>query len=144
MIEVHKIPGYAIVTGGARGLGEAMVRELASEGYDVVINYVTDKSAPKAEQLASEVRNKYGVGAITVQADVSSYEECRKIVDKGCDAFGDQIAVLVNNAGIMTGKLFHEHQPDGEYTRLISIELMGSMHLTHCVLPHMQPYKNCL
>ena len=142
MIEVHKIPGYAIVTGGARGLGEAMVRELASEGYDVVINYVTDKSAPKAEQLASEVKKKYGTGAITVQADVSSYKECRRIVDEGCNTFGDQVAVLVNNAGIMTGKLFHEHQPDGEYTRLINIELLGSMHLTHCVLPHMQPYKN--
>ena len=42
----------------------------------------------------------------------------------------------------MTGKLFHEHSPDGEYTRLISIELLGSMHLTHCVLPHMQPYRS--
>ena len=40
MIETRKLPGCAIVTGGARGLGEAMVLELASEGYDVVINYV--------------------------------------------------------------------------------------------------------
>ena len=142
MIEVNKIPGYAIVTGGARGLGEAMVIELASEGYDVVINYVTNNSAQKAEALAEKVRKEYGVGAITVQADVAKYDQCKKIVEEGCKAFGDQIAVLVNNAGIMTGKLFHEHQPDGEYTRLIEIELLGSMHLTHCVLPHMQPYRN--
>lgn len=142
MLEVHRIPGYAIVTGGARGLGEAMVVELASEGYDVVINYVTESSAKKAENLAERVRKDYGVRAVTVRADVSSYDECRKIVDTGCRAFGDKIAVLVNNAGIMTGKLFHEHQPDGEYTRLINIELLGSMHLTHCVLPHMQPYRN--
>ena len=52
MIETRKLPGCAIVTGGARGLGEAMVLELASEGYDVVINYVTDKSAGKQTILA--------------------------------------------------------------------------------------------
>ncbi len=142
MIEIHKIPGYAIVTGGARGLGEEMVLELASEGYDVVINYVTDGSAGKAQALAEKVKSEYGVGAICVQADVAEYAECEKIVNEGCKAFGDQIAVLVNNAGIMTGKLFHEHAPNGEYARLIGIELLGSMHLTHCVLPHMQPYRN--
>lgn len=142
MFEIHKLPGYAIVTGAARGLGEAMAEELASEGYDVVINYVTDKSAQKAEKVAQRLRDTYGVGAITVQADVAQYDECKKIVDAGCEAFGDQIAVLVSNAGIMTGKLFHEHEPDGEYTRLINIELLGTMHLTHCALPHMQPYRS--
>ena len=142
MIETRKLPGCAIVTGGARGLGEAMVLELASEGYAVVINSVTDKRAGKAAALAKRVREEFGVGAVTVQADVASYEDCQRIVETGCRAFGDQVGVLVNNAGIMTGKLFHEHSPDGEYTRLISIELLGSMHLTHCVLPHMQPYRS--
>ena len=79
----NKIDGFAIVTGGARGLGEAMVLQLASEGYNVVINHVSDRSAAIAETLAKRCRDEFGVEAITVQADVSDYEQCKKIVEMG-------------------------------------------------------------
>ena len=83
MCMYKKMEGFAIVTGSARGLGAAMIVQLAREGYDVVINYTSEKSAPIAEALAQRVREEFGVGAVTVRADVSEYEQCRKIVDAG-------------------------------------------------------------
>lgn len=137
----NKIDGFAIVTGGARGLGEAMVLQLASEGYDVVINYVSDKSAPVAEDVAKRCKDEFGVGAICVQADVAEYDQCKKIVDAGVAAFGEKIAVLINNAGIQSGQLYHEMSPE-HYVRMIKVELLGTMHCTHLVLPYMRNSKS--
>lgn len=132
-----KINGFALVTGSARGLGAAMVRQLAKDGYDVVINYVSDSSKVKAEEIAEDVKKEYGVGAIVAHGDVSNYENCRKMVDAGIAAFGDKIAVLVNNAGLNNLKRFEDLTPV-EYERIIRVELLGSMNCTHVVLPYMQ------
>lgn len=136
-----KIDGFAIVTGGARGLGAAMVRQLAKEGYDVVINHVSESSGVIAQALADEVKAEYGVGAITFKGDVGSYEVCKNMVEAGVEAFGDKIAVLVNNAGITNATRFDQNTPE-KYERLIRIELLGSMHCTHCVLPYMEKAKD--
>ena len=135
-----KIDGFAIVTGGARGLGAAMVRQLAKEGYDVVINHVSNSSGEVAKALAEEVKAEYGVGAIVFQGDVSSYEVCKNMVEAGVEAFGDKVAVLINNAGITNASRFDQNTPEN-YERLIRIELLGSMHCTHCVLPYMEKAK---
>lgn len=137
----NKIEGFAIVTGGSRGLGAAMAEELAREGYDVVINYVSDKSTPKAQALCEKLECEFGVGAIAVQANVAKYEECKKIVDAGVAAFGGRIAVLINNAGIQSNKPFHELSVS-HYEELIGIELLGAMHLSHIVVPYMRAAKN--
>lgn len=137
----QKIEGFAIVTGGARGLGAAMAEQLASEGYNVVINYVSDRSTPVAEALAKKLREKYAVDVLPFQGDVSSYETCRAMFDAGIAAFGEKVAVLINNAGIQSNKPFEEIAPDA-YQRLISIELFGAMHCTHIALPYMQKAHN--
>lgn len=137
----NKIEGFAIVTGGARGLGAAMIEQLALEGYDVVINYVSDHSTPIAKSLADKVKKEHGVGAITFQGNVKEYSNCKAMVEAGVKAFGDKIAVLVNNAGLQHNKLFQDLTPE-EYTELISVELLGTMHCTHIVLPYMQAAKN--
>lgn len=132
--------GFAIVTGGSRGLGAAMVRQLAREGYDVVINYVSDRSGAIASALAEEVKKEYGVGAITYQGDISSYQNCKNMVEKGVEAFGEKVAVLINNAGIASARRFDESTPE-QYENLVNIELLGSMHCTHVVLPYMEKEK---
>ncbi|MBQ9852145.1 MAG: SDR family NAD(P)-dependent oxidoreductase [Ruminiclostridium sp.] len=136
-----KMEGFAIVTGSARGLGAAMVRQLAKEGYDVVINHVSDSSREIAENLAVEVRREYGVGAIVFQGSIEDYSTCKAMVDAGVEAFGDKIAVLVNNAGIQHSNRFEDMTPE-EYEHLIKVELLGSMHCTHIVLPYMQKVKD--
>ena len=133
----NKIEGFAIVTGGARGLGAAMAEQLAAEGYDLLINYVSDRSKQIADELAARLMEQYGVGVVTFQGNVSSYDTCKAMVEAGVAAFGDKIAVLINNAGIQSNQTFEAMTPE-HYTELINIELLGSMHCTHIVLPYMQ------
>lgn len=128
--------GFSIVTGGSRGIGEAMSLQLASEGYDVVINYVSESSASRTQELVKKIESTYNVKALAVRADVSNYADCKRLVEEGVSKFGEKIAVLVNNAGIANGKSFLEIT-EPEYSRLIGINLTSALHCSHLVLPYM-------
>lgn len=82
----------AIVTGGATGIGAAVVRRLTERGVRCVINYANSRDA--AETLAAELGN----GSIAVQADIADDAQCRALAAAAIDAFG-RIDLLVNNAG---------------------------------------------
>ena len=62
-----------LVTGGAQGIGKAIVLELAKNHYDVVINYLTSNKA--AALLEEEIKKNYDVRVMTIQADVSKEED---------------------------------------------------------------------
>jgi 3-oxoacyl-[acyl-carrier protein] reductase len=87
----------ALVTGGAGGIGGAVVRKLAQAGIGgVAINY--RKSATEAGKLAVELE-RAGVKALTIQADVQSEEQVRGMIDQAGSEFG-RLDILVNNAGV--------------------------------------------
>ncbi|MFI6479168.1 SDR family NAD(P)-dependent oxidoreductase [Nonomuraea sp. NPDC050663] len=81
----------AIVTGGASGIGQATARLLAKDGAHVV---VVDIDGEGAARVAEEI------GGLAVQADVSSPEDCKRVVDTAVERFGG-LHVLFNNAGII-------------------------------------------
>lgn len=87
----------ALVTGASRGIGAAIVRRLAQDGFAVAINYV--KSEDEAQTLAEELR-KQGASVCLVQGDVSRDEDVRRIFDQVAQELG-RIHVLVNNAGVL-------------------------------------------
>ncbi|AOB31720.1 3-ketoacyl-ACP reductase [Bordetella sp. H567] len=87
----------AIVTGSSRGIGAAIAKRLARDGFTVVINYAG--SAAEAEKLAAQIE-KDGGRAITAQADVSDAAAVARLFDAAEAAYGG-VDVLVNNAGIM-------------------------------------------
>ncbi|CAB3922930.1 SDR family oxidoreductase [Achromobacter anxifer] len=87
----------ALVTGGSRGIGAAIVRRLARDGYAVAINYAS--SAAEAEALAGEI-GAAGGRAMAVRADVSKAAEVRAMFDQVEAGLG-RIDVLVNSAGIL-------------------------------------------
>ncbi|MGQ3674761.1 SDR family oxidoreductase [Xanthobacter sp. TB0139] len=87
----------AIVTGGARGIGAAIARRLAADGFHLVINYVGSRQ--KAETLAAEL-GATGRKAMAVRGDVSRAEHVAGLFDAAEQAFGG-VDVLVNNAGIL-------------------------------------------
>ena len=130
----------AIVTGGSRGLGEGMVLKLAQMGYNVVVNFVSENSKVKAEALANRIKNEYGVEGLAVQADVSEYDQCKKLVEATVNKFGNKIDVLVNNAGIDNNLPFIKLTPE-KYTHLINVNLMSYFHCCHLVLPYMLEAK---
>ncbi len=82
----------AIVTGGARGIGKAIVTKLALNGYTVILDY--NKSEKEAKIIEKEFKNIYAI-----KADVSNYEKVKKLVEFTINKFR-RIDLLVNNAGI--------------------------------------------
>lgn len=135
-----KNEGFAIVTGGARGIGKAIVEQLASEGYNIVINFVSDGSQAKAEALIAQIKADYGVEGIAVQADVQYYDSCKKIVDAGVEAFGEKIAILVNNAGTDKGTPFMQNTVE-QMDEMIRVNLNSQLYMSHLVLPAMTTAK---
>ncbi|MDR7948012.1 SDR family oxidoreductase [Achromobacter aegrifaciens] len=87
----------ALVTGGSRGIGAAIVRRLARDGHAVAINYAS--SAAEAEALADEIRAAGG-RALAVRADVSRADQVHAMFDQVEAGLG-RIDVLVNSAGIL-------------------------------------------
>lgn len=126
----------AIITGASRGIGEAMALRLGQMGYNVVINYRSDSSKALTEALIAKLKKEYDVEGVAVQADVSRYEDCEKLVKAAVEAFGEKIDVLVNNAGITNNAPFCE-LPREKYMAVLETNLISAFHMCHFVVPYM-------
>lgn len=134
---MSELEGCALVTGAARGIGAAIVRALAAAGHDVVINYTSEASAQAAAELQAEVEERYGVTALVVRADVSDFEEARRLVEAGVERFG-HIAVLVNNAGINRDGLL-VRMKEQDFDDVVATDLKGVFNMTrHAAKPLMK------
>ncbi|QND12823.1 SDR family oxidoreductase [Rhizobium leguminosarum bv. trifolii] len=111
----------ALVTGASRGIGAAVARRLANDGFTVVINY-SGNAAP-ADELVKEIEQAGGK-ALTAKADVSDAEAVRRMFDAAETAFGG-VDVLVNNAGIMMLSPLAEAD-DANFDRQIGVNLKGT------------------
>ena len=132
--EEAKDRGCALVTGSARGIGAGIVRALAAEGYDVVINHTTDSSAAAAAELAQSVEADFGVSALVVQADVSNFDAAKGLVDVAIARFG-AIQVLVNNAGVNKDGLLMRMKEQA-FDDVIAVDLKGVFNVTrHAIGP---------
>jgi len=120
----------AIVTGGTRGIGRAIVLDLAANGADVVLNY--RKSADLAKELAETIRGM-GRRAMLVQADVSSFDDAQKMVAKVQDEFG-RVDILVNNAGMNWDGVVWK-MTEEQWDRVIDVDLKGTFNYTRAVTP---------
>ncbi len=113
-------PRVALVTGGSRGIGREISRELAKRGFAIAINY--QSRADDALELCEELR-AYGIGCESYSADVADYDQvqtmCREVVSK----FGS-IDVLVNNAGVTRDGLFVMMQ-QRNWDRVMDVNLNG-------------------
>ncbi len=110
----------AIVTGSSRGIGAAVARRLAKDGFSVVVNYAGN--AAEAEAVVGEIK-KGGGNALSIQADVSDPAAMRRMFDQA-GAVSGGVDVLVNNAGIMQLAKISDAD-DGFFDRHIAINLTG-------------------
>ena len=110
----------AIVTGSSRGIGAAVARRLANDGFSVVVNY--SGNAAEAESVVGDIKQGGG-NALSIQADVSDPAAMRRMFDRAAAVSGG-VDVLVNNAGIMQLAKISDAD-DGFFDRHIAINLKG-------------------
>jgi len=115
----------ALVTGGAKGIGRAIARELAKKGFDIAVNY--NSSAAAAEELCAEL-SALGVNARAFKADVSKPDEVKSLFSAISESMGT-VQVLINNAGITRDNLLMRMKEE-EWSDVISANLNSAFYCT--------------
>lgn len=121
-----------LVTGGSRGIGKAISKTFAKDGYNVLINF--NKSENEAKELYT-VLDKKGFSVKLFKADISSREEVENMIDYCIKEFGG-LDVLINNAGISQDKLFTDIT-DEDWDNMMNINLKGSFYCSQVALKYM-------
>lgn len=127
-----------LVTGGTRGIGEAISREFAKKGYNLIINYVN--SNEKAQNLKQELEKEYSIKVLPIQADISNEIAIKNMVDTAIKEFG-KIDVLVNNAGIVIDREFEDRTVE-DWKKTLDINLIAPFVLTKLVGKEMMKQKS--
>lgn len=123
----------AIVTGGSRGIGRAVVELFAELGATVVVNYQKDPGAAEASVRAAQEK---GVDAVSFKADVSDVNEAQQLIDFTKDRF-KRIDVLVCSAGIWEGSPV-ETMTAAMWDRTMEINLKGTWTVCRAAIPEMK------
>jgi len=115
----------ALVTGGGRGIGRAIAKELGKKGFDIAVNY--NSSAAAAEELCEELSG-LGVSARAFKADVSKSDEVSSLFKAIADSMGT-VQVLVNNAGVTRDNLLMRMKEE-EWSDVVAANLNSAFYCT--------------
>lgn len=122
-----------LVTGGAKGIGRAIALELAKQGYDIVINYLT--SQKEAEALQKQIKEIYGVRCMAIPCDVSKEDEVDKMISCIEKKLGGA-DILINNAAVDLSNLFHLKTAE-EFRRTMEVNVVGAFNCSKRVYRYM-------
>ena len=127
----------AMITGATRGIGKQIALTLANEGYNIVLNYRTEND--ELFQAKNEIESK-NVKCLTVQGDVTNFEDCKQMIESAIKEFG-KIDVLVNNAGI-TKDMLLARMKEEDFKQVIDVNLVGTFNMTKNVISYMMKARN--
>jgi 3-oxoacyl-[acyl-carrier protein] reductase len=113
----------AIVTGGSRGIGRAIVLALAEAGFNVTFSYAANQSA--AAEVAQAAK-AFGVECLSIQSDAADVKEAQSLVEQAHKQFG-RIDALVNNAGITRDGLLMR-MSDDDWNNVLDTNLSGAFY----------------
>jgi len=125
----------AIITGASRGIGVALAKRLATDGFAVVINYAN--SAAAAEELAESLKSD-GHKALAVKADIARPDAVTALFDKTIAEFGG-VDVIVNNAGVMTTQPIAE-MSDATFDAMMDINVRGTFNMLREGAKHLRDH----
>lgn len=132
MEEIKEEKKVVLVTGGTRGIGKKTAEKFAKNGYNVIINYVSDNT--DVEKITKEF-NEIGSECLIVKADVSKKADVDNLIKMAIEKF-KKIDVLVNNAGITKDNLLMRMSEE-EFDKVIEINLKGTFLVTKAVSKYM-------
>ena len=127
----------AIVTGGSKGLGEAMAAGLASAGADVLL---ASRNADEVEAAAKQIASDFGHKAVGVAADVTQPDQVKAMTERALSEFG-RIDILINNAGVNIRGPIDELSYE-EFQKVQEINVNGVWLCAKAVVPHMKERKS--
>ena len=136
MMTINKSTRVALVTGGSRGIGRAIVEDLARAGWSVAFTYSQGQAA--AAEVVAGLRQTGG-SVLSCQADARDYERARKVVSEVEESFGP-IDLLVNNAGIKKDSALYRMDPQA-WTDVINTNLGGTFNYCRAVIFGMMKRK---
>lgn len=113
---------FALITGGANGLGENISRYLASKNCNLIITY--NKSKEKAEKLKKELEEKYQVDVLIKRCQLENEDDINKLVDTVKGSF-QGIDYLVNNAAVCFDDLFENKNKEG-FMKTLEVNVVGT------------------
>ena len=126
-----------LITGAAGGIGSAIALELASAGFDIVINYLNSKE--KALILQKEIIEKYQVNCLAIKADVSKEDEVEKMVEE-IESSLKNVDILINNAAIDMPDLFNNKDAE-TFRRILDVNVVGAYNVSKKVAKAMSDNK---
>ncbi|MFN7325744.1 MAG: 3-oxoacyl-[acyl-carrier-protein] reductase [Chitinophagales bacterium] len=121
----------ALVTGGSRGIGEAIVRGFVAQGASVAFTYVSDGSAARSEALAQEL----GTQVRAYKSDAANFEQAAELITKVVADFG-RLDIVVNNAGITRDTLMLR-MTEQQWDEVIDTNLKSVFNMTKQALRHL-------
>ncbi|MED4072398.1 acetoacetyl-CoA reductase [Priestia endophytica] len=122
----------AVVTGGSKGIGASISKELAKNGVKVVVNYNSNKES--AEEIVKQIEAEGGA-AVAIGADVSYSEQAKRLIEETKEAFG-QLDILVNNAGITRDRTFKKLGEE-DWRKVIDVNLNSVYNTTSAALTYL-------
>jgi 3-oxoacyl-[acyl-carrier protein] reductase len=129
----------AIVTGAARGIGEAIAIKFAEHGANIAFTYISDSSAEKAKLLEEKI-TALGVKAKAYQSNAGNYAACESFVNDVMKEFGT-VDICVNNAGISKDNLLLRMSPE-QFEEVIQVNLNSVFYMTKQVIKPMMKARS--
>ncbi len=126
-----------LITGGSRGIGKSTAIEFAKNGYNIIINYLSDDKS--AEHIKSFLVENYDVDVMTYKCDVKDELKVKCMVEDVINYFG-RIDVLVNNAAIAIDTLVEDKNKD-DFKKILDTNLIGPFILSRSVAKVMMENK---
>jgi short-subunit dehydrogenase len=120
-----------VITGASSGIGKALAYEFGKKGAKIVL---ASRNLSKLEEIGSDLKT-HGVKALVIKTDVTDEQNCRNLIERTIEYFG-QIDVLINNAGISMRALFINLQLD-VMRRLMDTNYWGTVYCTKFAIPYL-------
>lgn len=128
-------PGVALITGASSGIGAEFARQLASQGFDLIL---IARRKEKLEELSKELQEEFSMSAEVFVGDLSNMDDNHKIISKIKEI--DNLDVLINNAGYGINNTFLQIDIS-EHIDMINVHFTSAVMFCHAVIPSMMKRK---